>query len=92
MTIMPTTAKATKSGYSKRSRSRRVIYSSDISKTAAADNRIVTFAKRENASSTNIPPKATDVPSPDVAIHAAMPTNTIDVIQSDKRAMASLPV
>jgi hypothetical protein len=47
MTIMPTTDSVTSTGYSKRRMPRRSMYSWLIRSTAAAENRIITLAKRE---------------------------------------------
>src|SRR5210317_168232 len=60
--IIPTAANAIKMGYSNFNNPRRVMYSCDMIKTAAADSKIVTLAKRAKPSFTNIPLKAVVFP------------------------------
>ena len=88
---MPTAASATSSGYSNRRMPRRAMYSWLITRTAAAEIRIATLANRENASSMNMPWKATrvsELPSP---IHRARNSISAPVAQTMSEASRSLP-
>ncbi len=68
------------------------MYSSLITRTAAADSRIVTLAKRANPSSMNMPLKATCVPSPVMPIHRAKPAISAAVTQTSSGAAPSFEV
>ena len=64
-----------------------------MTKTAAADSRIATLAKRAKLSSMNMPWKAMlVVPSPDMATQAASSTITTAVTQTSTPAALSFDV
>jgi len=92
MTIMPTTAKATRTGYSNRAKPRRVMKSREMISTAAAETRMVTLANRAKASLVNMPPKPVSVPVWPMPIHSARATISPDVAQVSASVSASLPV